>query len=90
MGLEEGLTDLGEEVLGAAVLEEAAFPGEDLGAVGEENVFVCERGDEGRIHEGGGVAGAFEGGVGSGGDPAGVGEGVVGIVTGEAGLAGGI
>jgi hypothetical protein len=51
MSLKEGLADLGEEIFGPAIVKKAAFPGEDLGAVGEENVLVCEGGNQGRIHE---------------------------------------
>ena len=87
MFLKEGLADLGEEVFGPAVVKEAAFPGEDFGAIGEENVLVGEGRDEGRIHEGGGVAVAFESCVGTRGNSAGIGEGVVRMMTGETGLA---
>lgn len=90
MCLEKGLVDLVEEIFGSAVVKESAFPGEDFGAVGEEEVFVGERWNEGRIHEGGGITGALESGGCTRGNATWISESVVRVVAGEAGLPRGI
>ncbi len=90
MSLEEGLADLGKEIFGPTILEEAAFPSEDFGAIREKNVLIREGRDKCRIHQRRGIAGARESGVGSGGDASRISEGVIRLMAGQAGLAGGI